>query len=314
VLHVRLIVPPQLRDAVDAAIADTTPRVTNLVVHPGAGVSPAGDVVLFDVDRTEASDLLERLEAAGLGESGSISAEHLDLRIDGRSTRDDAFGGEDDAVVWEEVEARTNDEVRLSGTFLTFMSIATMIAAVGVVIDQPILIVGAMVVGPEFGPLAAIAVGIVRRRSRIAMRSVMTLLTGFAFAIVVTIAFGAILRAVGVFQGNPFLEAHPSTEFIWSPDALSWIVAFLAGIAGILSLTSAKSGALIGVLISVTTVPAAAAIAIAVSVGAWDEAGPAAVQLLINLTSIVVAGSLTLAVQLGAQRMSRTRQRTRTRS
>ncbi|MET0915285.1 MAG: DUF389 domain-containing protein [Jiangellaceae bacterium] len=37
----------------------------------------------------------------------------------------------------------------------------------------------------------------------------------------------------------------------------------MAGIAGILSLTAAKSGALIGVLISVTTVPAAGRSAVA---------------------------------------------------
>jgi hypothetical protein len=52
------------------------------------------------------------------------------------------------------------------------------------------------------------------------------------------------------------IAERPLTSFIWNPDALSWIVGFLAGIAGMLALTSAKSGALVGVLISVTTIPA----------------------------------------------------------
>ena len=51
---------------------------------------------------------------------------------------------------------------------------------------------------------------------------------------------------------------HPLTEFISNPNFLSFFVAYLAGTAGVLSLTSAKSGALIGVLISVTTIPAIA--------------------------------------------------------
>jgi uncharacterized membrane protein len=55
------------------------------------------------------------------------------------------------------------------------------------------------------------------------------------------------------------------TSFIWQPDALSWIIGFLAGVAGILALTSAKSGAMVGVLISVTTVPAAANVAVALA-------------------------------------------------
>ena len=44
------------------------------------------------------------------------------------------------------------------------MITAMQIAAVGIVLDKPILIVGAMVVGPEFGPLAGLCVAMVRRQ------------------------------------------------------------------------------------------------------------------------------------------------------
>ncbi len=64
-----------------------------------------------------------------------------------------------------------------------------------------------------------------------------------------------------------------------------------------LSLTSAKSGALVGVLISVTTIPAAANIGVAAAYGEWGDAGGAALQLGINLGGIVVAGVLTLYIQ-----------------
>ena len=61
----------------------------------------------------------------------------------------------------------------------------------------------------------------------------------------------------------------PLTQFIAKPDAFSFIVAVFAGAAGVLSLTSAKSGALVGVLISVTTIPAAANIGVAAALGNW---------------------------------------------
>jgi hypothetical protein len=93
------------------------------------------------------------------------------------------------------------------------------------------------------------------------------------------------------------LAERPLTDFIWRPDALSWIIGFLAGIAGMLSITSARSGALIGVLISVTTVPAAANAAVAIAYGVPHEAIGSAAQLLINLASIVVAGVITLVIQ-----------------
>ena len=87
------------------------------------------------------------------------------------------------------------------------------------------------------------------------------------------------------------------TGFISHPDWFSFIIAFLAGTAGMISLTSAKSGALIGVLISVTTIPAAGNMAVAATYGNWDEVAGAAEQLAVNLTSIVLAGVITLFIQ-----------------
>ena len=73
-------------------------------------------------------------------------------------------------------------------------------------------------------------------------------------------------------------EDHGIANLISSPDAVTVIVALCAGAAGMLSLSTAKSGALIGVLISVTTIPAAANIGIALAFGDWDTAGGSAAQ------------------------------------
>jgi uncharacterized membrane protein len=84
---------------------------------------------------------------------------------------------------------------------------------------------------------------------------------------------------------------------IANPDFFAFFVAFCAGVAGVLSLTSAKSGALIGVLISVTTIPAAANVGVAAAYGEWSTMGGSLSQLAINLTSILAAGVLTLWIQ-----------------
>jgi uncharacterized hydrophobic protein (TIGR00271 family) len=93
------------------------------------------------------------------------------------------------------------------------------------------------------------------------------------------------------------LAERPLTDFIWRPDALSWVVGLLAGVAGMLSLTSKKSNSLVGVLISVTTLGAAANVAVAAAYGVWHKAAGSTPQLVINLCAIVLAGLLTLAVQ-----------------
>jgi len=177
-----------------------------------------------------------------------------------------------------------------------------MIASFGLLHDQPILVIGAMVVGPEFGPLAGLCVALIQRRAGEARRSLAALVIGFPVAMAATILLTWLLTALGLADESMLHAPRPKTAFIYQPDVLSFVTAFLAGIAGMLSLTSAKSGALVGVLISVTTVPAAANVAVALAYADAGEAGGSAGQLAINLAAIVVAGSLTLLVQQQAWR------------
>ncbi|MFC7247442.1 DUF389 domain-containing protein [Catellatospora aurea] len=297
-LHLRLIIPPHLSDAVVQALS-ANGAVAHLAVLPGAARRPAGDVVLCDVAREGANAVLEQLRELGVDHEGAITIDDASVTLSDAAHRAAARtpGTGVDAVVWEEIEHRTGQETRLSATYLVLLAVATVIAAVGVLLDQPILVVGAMVVGPEFGPLAGLCVALVQRRPALLRRSAVALAVGFPVAMAVTAAATWAMTAAGLVDRSMLLAARPLTDFIWRPDALSWIVGFLAGIAGMVSVTSARSGALIGVLISVTTVPAAANAAVAAAYGVADEAWGSALQLLINLAAIVVAGVLTLTVQ-----------------
>lgn len=297
-LHLRLVVPPGELDGVLEVLAPDR-GVTNLAVLPQVAKDPAGDLVLCDVAREGAHGILTDLRGLGLPERGSIAAVQTDLVLSTRAERAEelAPGAPADALVWEEVQARTSDESELTWTYLVFMVVATLIAAIGVLLDQTVLIIGAMVVGPEFGAVAGLCVALVRRRGGLAGRSAKALLVGFGVGIVVTVLATLLGRATGLVEADQLESAHPLTAFVSRPDAFSFIVAFLAGVVGTLSLTSAKSGALIGVLISVTTVPAAGYVGVALALGEPRGAGGAALQLLINLVALVAAGVLTLAAQ-----------------
>jgi uncharacterized hydrophobic protein (TIGR00271 family) len=298
VLHLRLIVPPQRSEAV-LDLLRSSPAVAHLVVLPGAATQPPGDVVLCDVAREGANPVLEALRDLEIDRDGSIGIEDAGVVVSAAARRASrrAPGVDVDAVVWEEIEYTTGQQTRMSVTYLLLLALATVVASFAVLLDNPILIVGAMVVGPEFGPLAALCVGIVQRRAAPVRRSVVALGVGFPAAMAVTVLTTWVLTAFGLLDRSMLLAERPITDFIWRPDALSWIIGFLAGVAGMLSLTSARTGVLIGVLISVTTVPAAANAAVALAYGVMWEAGGSALQLLINLTAIVTAGVLTLYVQ-----------------
>jgi uncharacterized hydrophobic protein (TIGR00271 family) len=301
-LHIRVISPPDLT-AATVQLLEGSPAVTHLWVSEGSARKPNGDVISADVAREAATGVIGQLRDLGLPRDGAIVVERLDIILSAAADRAerDAPGEGADALVWEELEQAAGEETRLSVTYLTFMVVAMLIASIGVLLDQPILIVGAMVVGPEFGPLVALCVGIVARRPRQTRNALGALLSGFLVGIAGTILFTWAITAVGLVDESMLIAERPLTSFIWQPDALSWIVGFLAGVAGVLALTSAKSGALVGVLISVTTVPAAANAAVALAYWVPSEAIGSGVQLMINLASITVAGVLTLLVQRARQ-------------
>jgi uncharacterized hydrophobic protein (TIGR00271 family) len=297
-IHLRIVAPEEVADqALELLCA--SPSVINVVHLHGAAKKPDGDVILCDISREDASVIIGDLKELEIPKLGSIAVEHVDTAIsDAADAAERATPGlPGDAVVWEEVQQRTSEDTELSIAFVSFMVIAMQIAAVGILFDQPILIVGAMVVGPEFGPLAGLSVALVERQRELARRSLLALAIGFPAGVAAALLTVLIFKETGLGPETYTASTHKLTGFISHPDFFSFFVAFVAGVAGMLSLTSAKSGALIGVLVSVTTIPAAANIAVAATYGDWDESVGAAGQLAINLASIVLAGVLTLFVQ-----------------
>ena len=297
-IHLRIVAPEEVAHRA-LEILEASPAVLNIVHLHGVARKPEGDVILCDVAREEASVILSDLKHLEIPRVGSIAVEHVDTALSDAADEAEkaAPGLPSDAVVWEEVEQRTSENTELSIGFVLFMVLAMQIGAVGILLDQPILIVGAMVVGPEFGPLAGLSVALVGRRPDFARRSLTALGVGFPAGIVGAWLVTLLYKWTGVAPDDFRTATHDLTGFISEPDFFSFTVAFAAGIVGMLSLTNAKSGALIGVLISVTTIPAASNIGVAAAYGDGDQAVGAAEQLAINLTAIVLAGVLTLFIQ-----------------
>ncbi|TDC54203.1 DUF389 domain-containing protein [Jiangella ureilytica] len=300
-LHLRVTTPADTTERI-VELLSGCPGVASIAVLRGASVKPPGDMVLAELARESAEDMLSSLRELGIDRSGTIALESVETSISqaAEKAEDDAPGEGADAVIWEQVVRRADEDSVLSNTFVWFLSLAAVLAAIAIVLDSAILVVGAMVVGPEFGPLAGIAVGLVHRRRSVVRQALVTLVVGFAVAIAVTTVLGLIASWAGWIDPSVLTAERPLTGFIWRPDRWSFVVAFIAGIAGILSLTSAKSGALVGVFISVTTVPAAGNLGLALALGDAAEMGGAAAQLGINMAAIVLAGVLTLLVLKGA--------------
>ena len=296
-LHLRLRVPPDLLDTV---VDDLTqePTVTNMGVVPDGYMHPQGALVFADVARENATPVIGRLRDYGLEREGAIAVDPVDTMLSRDAERSErmAPGSPDDGVVWVQVEQKLRRDSQLSIAFVAFMTLAALIAGAGRILDQPILIVGAMVVGPEFAPIAAICFALSRPRLAMIPQAVVSMLVGFGAAVLIATAIWFIAFQFGAFTADQAATgAH--TDFIIKPDVWSLVVAVFAGVAGTLSLTTAKSGPLVGVFISVTTIPAVGAAAVCIAAGMWDEVWSCVAQLGINIVGMILAGAIALFLQ-----------------
>ncbi len=165
-IHLRVVAPPELAYATHRALLEH-PSAVNVVRIRDVAERPGGDLILL---RRRARGRERRRRAAARARARARRLDRARAGLGDRLRRarraeEAAVGSPADAVVWETVELQTSESAELSVSFLAFMVLATMIAALGILQDSLILIIGAMVVGPEFGPLAGLCVALVQRRA-----------------------------------------------------------------------------------------------------------------------------------------------------
>jgi uncharacterized hydrophobic protein (TIGR00271 family) len=297
-LHVRVTVPPDLTAQVLAELSND-PAVSALAVLRDASLQPPGDIVLADVAREATNEIIDALTRLGVAEFGTVHIDPVTTWVSRRGYEAERTtpGASADAVVWAEVTQRAYEETELNWTYLAFMTLATVLASIAIVLDSQILVIGAMVLGPEFVAVAALGLALVRRRRRLFAAAARTLVVGFAAAIAIATALSLVARALGWVAVDDVTGPRPETAFIYTPDKWSFIVAIIAAAAGVLSLTSAKVGGLSGVFISVTTVPAAGNIALGLAFTQWSEVAGSTAQLALNVSGMALAGWMTLSLQ-----------------
>ena len=217
-LSLRISVPEGLTDDVVTLLTEAE-SVTGLSVLRGASVIPRGDVVTADVAREGANPVLDALRELGVHREGTLRVDPVDTWLSHAAFEAEraAPGASADAVVWTQVGNRAYEDSELNWTYLSFMVLATLIAGVAIVLDSSILVIGAMVLGPEFGPIAAIGVALVRRRANLLAIASRTLVLGFAAGILATFLAGLLGRALGWVTYEDIVGPRPGTAFIYSP-------------------------------------------------------------------------------------------------
>ena len=296
-LHLRVFCPTDTVAAALDALRDD-PAVSSLGCIPGGALKPQGDLIEASVAREGATRVMGLLDNLGIAETGSIEMVPIEAWISrpGFDASEANPGIEVDSIIWPQVVEMSYDESRLSWGFLAFMTMATIIASIAIILDSQVLIIGAMVLGPEFAAVAALGVALVTRRAHLFASALKTLVLGFAFSILVTTVLCLLCRWRGWITEREVIGPRPLTAFIYEPDRWSIVVAVIAGVAGVIALTTNRSTALAGVFISVTTIPAAGNIALGLAFAAWSEVVGSSLQLVVNIAGMAVSGWITLLI------------------
>jgi uncharacterized hydrophobic protein (TIGR00271 family) len=294
-LHVRVVSPPETTEALIAKIAKSEGVSHIMVVRDGH--QPSGDAVQFDVEQPAANSVLNQLRALNIHRDSTIAIHGVDASIKGTPPQRSRLVARDFPPVWDLVESRIRTDATYAPSFYLLLVIAGLIASTGILANSQILIVGAMVVGPEYGAIMGVALGIDKHERSLINTGLLAMFWGFLSAIVASFVFGLCIRALGKTPHLFELGIRPVSSLINAPNLFSVVIAVLAGIVGIVSLTEARAGAIIGVFISVTTIPAAADTGLSSAYALWHEAGGSLVQLLVNVVLLIAVGAGGLRLQ-----------------
>lgn len=200
-----------------------------------------------------------------------------------------------DGFAWVEVLGQARANSRPLARYLALINVAAVIAALGVITSNSILIVGAMAVSPDLLPICATCVGIVRGDRTLARRAFVTLTLGLGLVVVTAMVLSALLKWTGLLPDG-FDVDQSSLSTLAVTDYSTVLIALAAGVAGMLAFETRASQA-VGVAISVTTIPASAYLGVAIGGGGIDHAFGALVVLAVNVALLIVSGTMTLLVQ-----------------
>lgn len=201
---------------------------------------------------------------------------------------------EDDSVAPEEIRAKALDMHRNAFTYYAMTIFSAIVAAAGLLLDSPAVVVGAMVIAPQVGSALISSVGMALDDRRMIWLGFRDQFVGLGLAIVGAFVFGISLKNGQIVTSVLDVSTVGQISKRISPGLLSMSVAFCAGAAGAFGLATALPVSLVGVMIAAALIPAAAAVGIGLAWGLPSVAIGALVLLVVNAVAVNLAGFLVL--------------------
>ncbi|WP_324756361.1 TIGR00341 family protein [Haloarcula montana] len=249
-------------------------------------------VVSFPLPTNAVEPVLEELRSVGIDDDAYTVVLEANTVISKRFEElEDRYAEEEDEdrIAREELTAKARDLAPTLSTYVIMTVISAVIATAGLLLDSPAVVVGSMVIAPLIGPAMTANVGTVVDDHELFVRGVKLQAIGLLVAIASATVFSALVRYAHVIPPLADVTAVGQIRERVAPDFLSLVVAIGAGAAGVLSLTSGVSTALVGVMIAVALIPPAATVGIGIAWGQPLVSLGSGVLVLVNVLSINLA-------------------------
>jgi uncharacterized hydrophobic protein (TIGR00341 family) len=236
--------------------------------------------------------ILASLREAGLGEDAYtvvMEAETVVSRQFEALEERYAETEDEDRIAREELVAKAAGLAPTWSTYVVMTVVSAVIATAGLLLDSPAVVVGSMVIAPFIGPAMAASVGTVVDEQELFGRGIRLQVAGLVLAVAASTGFALAVRYLHLLPPLADVTSLAEVQERVAPDFLSLVVAVGAGVAGVVSLTSGVSTALVGVMIAVALIPPAATVGIGLAYGQPLVSLGSAVLLLVNVLSINLA-------------------------
>ena len=208
------------------------------------------------------------------------------------------FASDFDPLTQPELLSKATDMSQDPTSFLSMIFLSAVIAAAGLLMGSPAVVVGSMVIAPIVGPVLTATVGGAVGDRKMLLDSLRLQALGLIVAVAGAALFSALLAVGGFLPETLAITSLDLISVRLSPGVLSVAIGFAAGAAAAFGLTTKGPTSLIGVMIAAALIPAAATGGIAI---VWSEPRVAVGSFLLLVVTVVLInlGAFGVLVAMG---------------
>ncbi len=185
----------------------------------------------------------------------------------------------------DKIYADLDEGRQFDPAYALMLVLSCLIALLGLLVNSPAVIIGAMLISPLMGPILACGLALTLAEWELGKKA--------ARNVALSVAEAVVIAAVATFF-SPLKETTAEILARGNPNLMDLLIAFFSGVAGVLALTSGKAGMTIipGVAIATAVMPPLATTGYGLATGQWEIARGSFLLFFTNLTAIVISADL----------------------